>query len=330
MARIYEVDDEQAYEDEVGQCVRVTGYHHWFFLSAMAEALDLTFRAFVVESGGERLGVVPVLFRRRGPLSTVNVLPIGYVGPLVRGDTLRAGRLAELVLAVEPVLRRQLTVVTRWGFSPGLNVSAEELGESGFEVFNSDNYVIPGTRSLDDCLKAMARKRRQSIRHNEVLGLYATDSSGEEITGWLPQQVVEVFKRQGSPSLYPLAALQSITRTLATHPRMRWRTVKQADGKVVGMTASIISDDRLWFWLIGGTPSPGVSPQTLCYWDMIQSSVSIGLTLDSGGAPTEEIRKFKTSIGAELETFTTAIRMRPKGAYKLGQALYNRTLGWRA
>jgi CelD/BcsL family acetyltransferase involved in cellulose biosynthesis len=296
----------------------------------MAEALDLAFRAFVVESGGECLGVVPMLFRRRGPLSSVNVLPIGYVGPLVRGDALRAGRLAELVTAVEPVLRRQLTVVTRWGFSPGLGVSAEELRPCGFEVVNSDNYIIPGTRSLDDCLKAMARKRRQSIRHNEVLGLYATDSSREEITGWLPQQVVDVYRRQGSPSLYPLPALKRLADRLASDPRMLWRTVKQADGNVVGMTASIISDDRLWFWLLGGTPSPGVSPQTLCYWDMIQSCVSTGLTLDSGGAPTEEIKRFKASIGAELETFATAVRVRPKGAYKLGQALYSRTLGRRA
>jgi hypothetical protein len=30
MATILEVDDEQAYEAEVSQCVGTTGYHHWF------------------------------------------------------------------------------------------------------------------------------------------------------------------------------------------------------------------------------------------------------------------------------------------------------------
>src|SRR5258708_17763371 len=117
-----EIDNEQTYEDEVGQCVGVTGYHHWFFLTAMAAALNLKFRAFAVDSDGERLGIAPLLFRRRGPVSTVNYLPINSIGPMPRGEALRAGRVAELVRAVEPVLRRELTAVTMWGFAPGLNV----------------------------------------------------------------------------------------------------------------------------------------------------------------------------------------------------------------
>ena len=70
MATVYELDDEQAYEAEVSQCVGVTGYHHWFFLTALAEALNCEFRAFAVDSEGGRLGVLPMLFRRRGPVST--------------------------------------------------------------------------------------------------------------------------------------------------------------------------------------------------------------------------------------------------------------------
>jgi hypothetical protein len=45
----------------------VTGYHHWFFLNALAGALNYEFRAFAVESAGERLGVVPLFLRRRAP-----------------------------------------------------------------------------------------------------------------------------------------------------------------------------------------------------------------------------------------------------------------------
>ena len=76
-ATIRELDDEQAYEAEISQCVGVTGYHHWFFLKALAAAFHYEFRAFAVDSGGERLGVAPLLFRRRGPVPTVNFLPIG-------------------------------------------------------------------------------------------------------------------------------------------------------------------------------------------------------------------------------------------------------------
>jgi len=42
-------------------------YHHWFFLSALADALGYEFRAFAVDSGGERLGVVPLLSGAAAP-----------------------------------------------------------------------------------------------------------------------------------------------------------------------------------------------------------------------------------------------------------------------
>jgi hypothetical protein len=328
MTNIRKLDNELEYEAAISQCVRVTGFHHWFFLSAIADALDLKFTAFAVESGGELLGVVPMLSLRRGPVTAVNVLPIGYIGPLIHGDALRAGRVAELVAAMNPVLRRQLAVVTRWGFSPGLNVAAEQLAPLGFEVSEWDDYVIPATRSVDDCLKAMTRKRRHSIKRNESLGLSVTDSSVEEITGWFPKQIVEVYGRLGSLSPYSLSTAQRLTEAMATHPRMRWRTVKQADGDVVGMTWSIITDDRIWCWLLVGDPAPGISPQTMCYWDLIKWGVSTGLTLHLGGAPNEGIKKFKVSIGAEPETCVMAVRtVGPRRAYLAGLALYERTLG---
>src|SRR5215469_579639 len=145
MTTVYELANEQEYEAEISQCVGVTGYHHWFFLSALAEAHSYEFHAFAVDSHGERLGVVPLLFHRRGPVSTANFVPVGSIGPLIRGEALRAGLLIELLHGVRPVLRRHRTVATRWGFAPGLNVSAEELAGDGCEIYPWDNYVIPGT-----------------------------------------------------------------------------------------------------------------------------------------------------------------------------------------
>lgn len=72
---ICELDDEQAYEAELSQCVGATGYQHWFFQQALADALNYKFRAFAVDSGGERLGFAPLLFRRVGPVTTVNFSP---------------------------------------------------------------------------------------------------------------------------------------------------------------------------------------------------------------------------------------------------------------
>ena len=324
MMAVYELDNEQAYEAEVNQCVGMTGYHHWFFLSAMAEALNLKFRAFAVDFDGERLGVVPLLFRRRGPVSTVNILPIGCIGPLIRGDALRAGLIRELLRGVEPVLRRNRTVATRWAFSPGLHLSTEQLAMPGCEVSEWENFVIPGTKSIDDCLKSMSRVRRQSIRQTEAHGVFVEESSAEELMIWLPGQISTAYERQGLTPLYELTEVRSLTEGLAGDPRMLWRTAKAADGSILGMTGCIIGDDRLWGWLMAGPPAPGISAQTLCYWDLIKWSLERGLTYDLGGVPNEGIRKLKISLGADSETAVSALRIHHQKAYKAGTALY----GW--
>jgi len=308
----------------------VTGYHHWFFLSAMAEALRLEFRAFAVDSGGERLGVVPLLFRRRGPVSTVNNLPIGCIGPLLRGEALRERRVRELVTAVEPVLRNRMTILTQWAFSPGLNMSADQLDMPGFELFETENYLIPATRSVDDCLKSMSRVRRQSIRQSEAHGLFVTESSIEEITKWLPGQLGGAQLRQGALPFYTPAGAQSLTERLATHPRLLWRTVKAADGDIRGMSGCVIGDDRLWGWVMAGPPVSGISPHSLCNWELIKWSLSRGLGYDLGGVPTDGIRSYKISLGAEVETCFTAVRTRPRAAYRAARGLYNWMVARRA
>jgi hypothetical protein len=324
MTTVCELDSERAYEAEVGQCVGVSGYHHWFFLRALAEALNYEFRAFAVDSAGERLGVVPLLFRRRGPVSTVNFVPVGCVGPVIRGEALRAGLLAELLRGAGAVLGRR-TVAARWSFSPGLKVSASDLARSGFAASEWENYVIPGTKSVDDLLKSMSRSRRQSInrhlRRGEERGVTVVEASAEEIVRWLPEQVSAVYERQGRAPLYSLAAARSLAERLASHPRMLWRAVKGPDGEVVGVTACVVGDDRLWGWLITGTPVNGVSVQILSYWDLIKWSLARGMALDLGGAPNDGILELKASLGADVETAVRAFQFRPAAAYKAAAAL---------
>ena len=289
MATVYELDDEQSYEAEIGHCAGVTGYHHWFFVKALSEALNYEFRAFAVDSAGERLGVVPLFFRRRGPVSTANFVPVGCVGPVIRGDALRAGRVNELL---------------RW-----------------------ENYVIPGTKSADDLLKSMSRSRRQSInrhvRRGQDRGVTVEEPSAEEIVRWLPEQVGAVYERQGRPPLYSVAEAAALAERLAVHPGMLWRAVKGPDGAVAGVTACVVGDDRLWGWLITGEPVDGVSVQMLSYWDLIKWSLDRGLALDLGGAPNDGIRELKTSLGAEVETAVRAFQFRPRAAFKAASALRN-------
>jgi hypothetical protein len=319
-----ELSDEQAYEAELADCVGVTGFHRWFFLSALAEALGLRLRAFAVSAGvgGERLGVVPLLLRRRGPVSTVNYLPVPHVGPVLTGDALRAGRLPEVLGALEPVLLRERAVVTKWSFAPGVAVPEADLLPAGFEVSRQANYLIPATTSVQDYLKGLTRKQRYAIRRSEAAGLRAEPSSLDEITRWFPERVSEPYQRQGIAPDYSLATARVLAERLAADPRILWRSVRD-DKLLLSVQASIVDGDRLWAWLIAGGRVPGPSPHVTAYWDHFVWTRSRGLGYDLGGAPTSGIRDFKISMGGELETCSVAERVRPR-AYRAAQALHAR------
>jgi Acetyltransferase (GNAT) domain len=321
MATIIELADEQAYESEVSQCVGMTGYHHWFFLSALADALGLDFRAFAIDSGGERLGVVPLLFRRSGPVSMANFLPVGCIGPLIRGEALRAGRIGELLIGTDAVLLRHRTVAARLAFAPGLSLSREDLAIRKYEAFEWENFVMPAAKSVDDIWKSMSTGRRQSVRQTEKRGVTVADSLPEEITEWFPGEMSSLYEREGRILAYSLAVVQSMAQRLAGHPRMLWRTAKGEDGTLYGMTASIVGEDRLWGWQIVGPSVRSMSPHTLLHWDSIKWSRAKELAYDMGGVPSDGVRVMKHSLGADAETAVGVFRFRPSAAYKAAQTL---------
>ena len=321
MATVSELNNEHTYEAEVGQCVGVTGYHHWFFLSALADALGLKFRAFAVDSGGERLGLVPLLFRRSGPVSTVNFLPVGCIGPVIRGEALRAGRIGELLRGAEPVLRGTGRSPPGGPSPPGSPLSLGDLAIPRYEAFEWENFVMPAAKSVDDIWKSMSTGRRQSVRQTEKRGVTVGDSTEEEITGWFPGEMSTLYEREGRIPAYSLAVVQSLARRLAAHPRMLWRTAKGEDGTLYGMTASIIGEDRLWGWQIVGPSVRSMSPHTLLHWDSIKWSRARELAYDMGGVPSDGVRVMKHSLGAEAETAAGVFRFRPSAAYKTAAAL---------
>ncbi|HEX9040375.1 MAG TPA: GNAT family N-acetyltransferase [Trebonia sp.] len=312
---ICELDDEQAYEAELSQCVGVTGYQHWFFQQALAGALNYKFHAFAVDSGGERLGFAPLLFRRLGPVTTVNFSPVP-AGPVLRGEALRAGRMTELLRELRPVLRRHLTVAARWDLHPDLKVKPEDLTATGRRAGTWENYILPATKSLDDCWKAMSSGRRQSIRQTEARGIVVRDSTPEEITQWFPEQMTALYEQHGGVPLYSGAAVRSMVQRLASQPRMLWRTAHGEDGTLYGMTASIVGDERLWGWQIVGPRVRSMSPHTLLHWDSIKWAGARGLTYNMGSVPNEGIAVIKRSLGGEAEAVVGVFEVHPAVSYK--------------
>lgn len=326
---LIELGDEASYEAELAQCVGVTGYHRWFFLSALANAFGMRMRAFAVDIGGERLGMVPLLFRGRGPVSTANFLPVAGVGPVLRGEALRAGRVHEMLRAVEPVLLRERAVVTKWSFAPGFKVDLGDLRYRGFEVGHVESYAIPATKSVDDYLKSLAPKQRAAVLRGARRGLRTEPSTAADIIGWLPVRLSAGYSHRRVVSDYTVKTAQSLLDRLADDPRMLWRSVRNPDGRLLVMNASIIDEDRLWGWLLVGEPVPGPSPHVAAYWDAIKWSLSRGLACDFGTAPTGGVRDFKVAMGGEVELCAVAERVRPR-VYRTARSLHARVLNQRA
>ena len=102
-ATLRAIHSEEEYEAELAKCVGVTGYHRWFFMKAVSESADFHMRTFAVEKDGSAIGVLPILLRRRGPVSTVNYSPVSRLDPLLSDPTF----MSDVLAAADRYLRRK-------------------------------------------------------------------------------------------------------------------------------------------------------------------------------------------------------------------------------
>jgi hypothetical protein len=250
-------------------------------------------------------------------------------GPVLRARALQAGRVVDLVRAVEPVLRRERAVVTKWSFATGFGVDLGGLARYGFEVTLADSYAVPGALSVEGYLKGLHPTYRRKMKGLERRGLHAGPSTRADILDWLPGQITRMPRGQGIASDYSLPAAQALMDRLAGHPRMRWCSVRNDEGDLLALNACVIDEDRLWGWLLAGEPVPGPSPHMAACWDAIQWALPQGLGYDFGSATTEGNRKFKMWLGGGLEHCATAERVRPR-IYRAGRDLHARLASRRA
>jgi hypothetical protein len=312
-ATLHELNSEDEYEAELAQCVGVTGYHRWFFLKAISESIGVRMRMFAVEKGGERIGVLPILLRRRGPISTANYLPVPRVGPLLRD----AETYPDVLAAAEPFLLRQLTAATKWAFAPGSPATPEPLSALGFDVHPIDNFVVPASRSTTEHLAAMSRTLRKELRDCQAAGMKAAQADVHEIKEWFADRVAAPYSKQGLIPAYSRQSALRLVELLGTDPRMLWRSVYDDRGQLVAVIASIIDPDRLYAWIMVGDHSNPPSPHVFMLWDAIEWALNHGLDCDLSGAPNDGIRKYKLRLGAVPEPCINAERVRPAAYQKL-------------
>jgi hypothetical protein len=284
-ATLHELREED-YEAEIAKCAGVTGFHRWFFLNALSESNGLRMRTFAVEKDGATIGVLPIVLKRRGPASVSNYLPVPHVGPLLRDEMY----LTDVLAAAEPYLRRQLTVGKLWAFGPSAPV-----------VRVDENFFVAAGRSPADHLAAMSRQRRRDIRLEQERGVTAGPADIREIREWFAERVGATYERQGIAPIYSRDTCRMLVDLLGSDSRMLWRSVRDNNGQLIAVTASIINVDRLWGWQVAGEDGARSSSHLMAYWDYIEWSLSRNLSCDFGGAPNPGIRAFKLRMGVTSE-----------------------------
>jgi hypothetical protein len=318
-ATLHELHTEDEYEAELAKCAGVTGYHRWFFLKAISESIDVRMRMFAVKKGGETIGVLPILLRRRGPISTANYLPVPRVGPLLRD----AEAYPDVLAAAEPFLLRQLTAATKWAFAPDSPATPGPLSALGFQVHPIDNFVVPAGRSTTEQLAAMSRTLRKELRHCQSAGMKAGQADIHEIKDWFADHVAAPYNRQGLIPAYSRESALRLAEVLGTDPRMLWRSVYDDRGQLMAVIASIIDPGRLYAWIIVGDRSNPPSPHVFAISDTIEWALNHGLACDLSGAPNDGIRKYKLRLGAVPEPCLNSERVRP-AAYRKLRSLHAR------
>lgn len=299
------LDDERMYEAALGHCDGVTGFHHWFFLEALAEGFGLRPRGFLITRGGEPIGLVPVILRPRGPFRSANLLPLMYAGPIAR-----KGELGGVLAAIEPVLRRERVVATKWSFAPSFTPDAAALHQLGFHIGVQQIFVIPHAVAPQQRWRLLSGNLRRVIRQLRLDGAECGPSTREEIVEVFPSLATAAWRRQGLPPPVSGAVAKAVAEHLIGRPEMLWRSVRM-DGEFMALLAGIVHRDRLWGWKLVGPHITGRSPHALAYWDMIEQCGERRLDFDLGGAPTEGIGQLKARLGGELQDAVVATRESP-------------------
>lgn len=257
-----------------------TSFHTWDWLHWVAPVLDCRFVPLVAERGGEPVGIVPVLLKRRGPVQTANVVPFQYLGPLVPLPDLR-----DTVRALKAWAVGRRVVHLRISFHPFADVPAGHLAEEGLEEHPDTSFLIDlRGKTVEEVFGSLSRSLRQSVRASARHGVVVRPATTDEVATVLPAVDEEsVGERRpfasrlashlpaAPPAVYPQTVLcgdrpVGICVDVGGRVAAGWvGSVFRADQRTSAYTAMVwselehaVSTGAQWFDLMGA-PDPGIA-----------------------------------------------------------------------
>lgn len=277
----------------------VTPLHSWTWLSVAAEMTGREFRPLVLTAAGHDLGVVPVLLKRQGPLSTIGNVPFPYCGPLVGADALPT-----CLDLLRSLRRRTGSIRTRYQFPPTYALDPDVLRCRGYEVSHDETYLVDTSGSVDRLSADLEKACRKRMRRAERAGIVVTETSDGAVVDQFHESV---YGERGVQSGYlgPLAPY--LDRLAGDELRVR-STVATQDGTPLGALVSLAHGTRALTWMGGVLPAARETDAgVLLYWDALTWANTTGVTeLDLLGLPNDGIRQFKRQFGGTLQPYAVA------------------------
>jgi CelD/BcsL family acetyltransferase involved in cellulose biosynthesis len=268
-----------------------TFFHRYDFLATMAVGLGVHLDLRRAVLGRRTAGVVPMLIRRRGPLTVVNRLPFPYIGPLVRPD------------AHEPTMaalarHEQLIGCLRSKYDL---TEAHRAAVPGYVREEESTYVVPVEgRSDEELLHGMSSRRRASMRRAERKGLTVRPATMPEVTQLMPRLFAATLAKQGLRPLYSAALFDLAWEQFTGNPDVLLQAA-EFDGTTVAVQISLAGAPTGLAWVVGRRQDQdGSDAYAAMMWRTMCWARDRGCQeFDLVGAPTEGIANYKRGLGAQ-------------------------------
>lgn len=297
------IDDPRVWDDAV---IRLGGsfFHRYRWLSIMASSFGATFGPLSLVEDDRVVALLPELVKARGPLHTVNYLPLPYIGPLAPDEMLGE---ALAVVGERHSSSRTLRVLQELP-----RTAPDSVDLPGFERREERTVVVPLAGTDDELQARMEKRGRRAVAAAHRRGIEVGTATEQDVCELLPVWCAEAMARQGHGPSYPFSTYAEIWAAYRDDDDVRFSAARLG-GRTVAVQVNCAGGRRALVWegaaseegrRLGATPALD--------WDALRWASARGADeLDLVGAPTPGLTKYKVQFGGAVETFTVFERQSP-------------------
>ncbi|MDN5763279.1 MAG: hypothetical protein L0H41_13315, partial [Microlunatus sp.] len=205
-------------------------YHGWEWLTWIAPLLSCAFVPLVVDRAGQPVGAVPLLLRRQLTVSSANIVPIPYLGPIVPSEVVQETTREVLRWARRRGVVRLELCLTPHANAPDQTMAAVGLAEERVETFMVD---LAG-RGESELFAAIGGQARTAVRRSERKGVTIRTATAEDLRTVLPAVHEEAL---GGPRPYAHRLGDALARAGIPVPARCATAV--VDGEAIGVSITL-------------------------------------------------------------------------------------------